>query len=217
MAARAADFFRQRNIPYVATREPGGTRIGAAIRAILLPSRAEKVTPLTELLLYAADRAEHVREVILPALEAGKIVLSDRYMDATVAYQGYGRGNDLRFVQTLMTVVTAGVRPDLTLLLDLDVTTAEQRLHRRDSRSENWLDRESLDFHERVRRGYLEIARSEPDRVVVIDASGSVEHTAERVIEVISQRLEQWRSATSASGGPSPETPPARMNTEAPV
>lgn len=195
MAARAADFLRQQNIPYVTTREPGGTRIGAAIRTILLPARAEKVSPLTELLLYAADRAEHVREVILPALEAGKIVLSDRYMDATVAYQGYGRGNDLGFVRTLMRVVTAGVCPDLTLLLDLDVTAAERRLKERGGRGENWLDRESHDFHERVRRGYLEIARSEPDRVVIIDASGSVEHTAERVIEVISQRLQQWSYA----------------------
>ena len=195
MAARAADFFRQQNIPYVTTREPGGTRIGAAIRTILLPSTAEKVTPLTELLLYAADRAEHVREVILPALEAGLIVLSDRYMDATLAYQGYGRGNDLGFVRTLTHVVTAGVRPDLTLLLDLDVSVAAERLQQRGRRGENWLDRQCHDFHERVRQGYLEIARSEPDRVVVIDASGSVEHTAERVIEVISQRLREWSYA----------------------
>lgn len=202
MAARAADFLRQHNIPCVTTREPGGTRLGTAIRAILLPSTAEKLTPLTELLLYAADRAEHVREVILPALEAGKIVLSDRYVDATVAYQGYGRGNDLEFVRTLMTVVTAGVRPDLTLLLDLDVTAAERRLHERGGRGENWLDRESHDFHERVRRGYLEIARLEPDRVVVIDASGSVEDTAERVIEVISERLQEWSYTGRSEGNP---------------
>lgn len=208
MAARAADFLRQHNIPCVTTREPGGTRLGAAIRAILLPSTAEKkVTPLTELLLYAADRAEHVREVILPALEAGKIVLSDRYMDATIAYQGYGRGNDLEFVRALMTVVTAGVRPDLTLLLDLDVATAERRLHERGGRGANWLDRESHDFHERVRRGYLEIARLEPDRVVVIDASGSVEHTAARVIEVIRERLQGWSYARRNEENPPDDDP----------
>ncbi len=206
MVARAEEFFRRRAVELVVTREPGGTPLGRAIRRLLLASPAERMEPLVELLLYAADRAQHVREVILPALNEGKIVLSDRYMDATVAYQGYGRGNDLSFVRHLMEIVTAGVRPDLTLLLDLDVETAQKRLRGRPPTkpegSSNRLDRETSEFHERVRQGYLEIARSEPDRVVVIDARGSIAHTATEVIAVLVGRLKRWRQEDASCPSP---------------
>lgn len=185
-----------RGIPCLATREPGGTAIGKRIRAVLLDVPAETdaaVEPLTELLLYAADRAQHVRQLIQPALAAGMVVLSDRYADATIAYQGYGRGFDLPMVEQLMELATGGLQPDATLLFDLEVRLGLSRVHgrglaqttgRRQSAASvapeqpdqpDRLDLEPLEFHERVRRGYHLLAAREPERFHIIPAAGSIE------------------------------------------
>jgi dTMP kinase len=179
-------------VAVVSTRQPGGTALGRMIRAALLDPAHGHVEPLAELLLYAADRAQHVREFVLPSLEAGRIVLSDRYADATVAYQGYGRRFDLKLIAGLNDLATGGLKPDLTLLFDLDVTTGLSRVQRRgnDTAVEaqaDRLDREPSEFHERVRRGYLEIAAREPERFRIIPAAGSIEEVSDLVSAAVSE------------------------------
>ena len=140
--------------------------------------------PVTELLLYNASRSQHVHEVILPALSAGKVVLTDRFSDSTLAYQGFGRGIDMKIIGTLDAIATDGLKPDLTILLDIDAETGLMR-----NRGANKVDRlelEDIEFHKKVRAGYHELARREPDRIKLIDASGSVEEILQRVIEVVS-------------------------------
>lgn len=168
-----ADHLRRRKIPVVHTREPGGTSIAESVRRVLLHPQSH-IAPLTELLLYEAARAQHLAEIILPALRMGRIVICERYTDATVAYQGYGRGLNLRHIRILNEIATEKVRPDLTFLLDVPVsrglTTARglsKRLSRRASRTRGGdrMEREPSSFHERVRRGYLVLARQEPRRI----------------------------------------------------
>ena len=178
----------------VSTREPGGTELGKKIRSALLDGGKDSVEPLAELLLYAADRAQHTRQVIMPALAAGKVVLSDRFYDATTVYQGYARGFDLELVNQLNELATGGLKPDLTLLFDLDVETGLKRTRRRGYQSgeaaarPDRLDQEPVEFHERVRKAYLEIAAREPQRFRVIPAVGPVEETFELMIREV-QRL----------------------------
>jgi dTMP kinase len=178
----------------VSTREPGGTELGKKIRSALLDGGKGSVEPLAELLLYAADRAQHTRQVIMPALAAGKVVLSDRFYDATTVYQGYARGFDLELVNQLNELATGGLKPDLTLLFDLDVETGLKRTRRRGYQSgeaaarPDRLDQEPVEFHERVRKAYLEIAAREPQRFRVIPAAGPVEETFELMIREV-QRL----------------------------
>jgi dTMP kinase len=175
------------------TREPGGTELGKLIRAALLNVSHHKVDPLSELLLYAADRAQHVREIVVPHLAAGTLVLSDRFYDATTAYQGYGRGFDLALIKRLNELATNGLKPDLTLLFDINVATGLGRIARRGSESHNniieaqadRLDQEPLEFHERVRQGYLELAQKEPERFRIIPASGSIEAVRPLVMEAL--------------------------------
>lgn len=182
-------YLRQRQIPVLVTREPGGTMIGHEIRQVLLKVSHRLMVPQTELLLYAADRAQHVYERILPALQEGRVVLCDRYTDATRAYQGYGRGLDLSWIEVLMEFATGGLKPDLTILLDLDVAQAQQRLRdrlERSARSEHdRLDAEALEFHQRVRQAYLELARREPERIKVVSAAGTVEETCQAAVEFV--------------------------------
>ena len=162
------------------TREPGGTPIGDEVRKILLDPVHTALDPKAELLLYAASRAQHIREIILPALEAGRIVLCDRFSDATLAYQGHGRGLDREMIRSLDHVATGGLRPDLTLLLDIETATGLSRARGRNSSSgldaEARFENEALSFHERVRKGYLLLAKEEPERFQVIDASLSPEN-----------------------------------------
>ncbi len=181
-----------RNTPFVSTREPGGTDLGKTIRAALLNVSRQKVEPLAELLLYSADRAQHVREVILPNLEAGTLVLSDRFYDATVAYQGAGRGFDLSLIKQLNDLATGGLKPDITLLFDLEVKTGMERIHWRgeaeakgDEAEADRLDLEPTDFHENVRKAYLELAAAEPERFKVINATGSIETVRPMVLEAL--------------------------------
>jgi dTMP kinase len=180
------NFLRERGCTPLLTREPGGTTLGLRLRAALLDAN-EEVDPLTELLVFAADRAQHVRRVLRPALEKGDVVISDRYADATVAYQGAGRGFDPSLITQIVTLATDGLVPDLTLLFDVSVNESTDRTTRR-SNARNQLDRidiEHSDFHQRVRKAYLQIAEAEPNRVKVIDTSGPVERTQERVREVL--------------------------------
>ncbi len=166
----------------VTTLEPGGTPLGRRIREAFLET-SEEVAPLAELLLFAADRAQHVNHLIRPSLAAGKIVVSDRYADATAAYQGAGRGFDRKTVETVIELATGGLRPDLTLFFDIPIEQAIARASGRpdEETKKNRMDGETADFYLRVREAYLEIARNEPGRVRVIDGTGTVDEVRLRV------------------------------------
>ncbi len=165
-----AEFIRQRGFEVVTTREPGGTAIGDQIRQVIMRMDNTMMNPRTEILLFCAARAQIVAEVIRPNLEKGIVVISDRYADSTLAYQGYGHGLDLNVLKQILAFATSGLTPDLTLLLDVDV---EEGLNRRTSGGGEWnrLDAMRLEFHQRVRAGYHEMAKAEPNRWKVIDAS----------------------------------------------
>jgi dTMP kinase len=185
-------YLTERGVVVVSTREPGGTELGRKVRSALLDGGAGSVEPLAELLLYAADRAQHVRRVILPALSLGKVVLSDRFYDATTVYQGYARGFDLELINQLNELATGGLKPDLTLLFDLDVETGLRRTMRRGDGTgvtaarPDRLDQEPVEFHERVRQAYLDIAAREPERFRVIPSAGPVEVTFELMVRAVS-------------------------------
>lgn len=182
---------RARNLEVVTTREPGGTTLGQKLRAALLDVQ-EQVDPLAELLVFAADRAHHVRTLLLPSLAASKIVLSDRYADATVAYQGSGRGFPPELISEIVQLATDGLTPDLTLLFDLSVPESTVRTRKRfEAKHGDRLDSEDATFHERVRAAYLEIAKTNPDRVRLIDARGSVQETHGLVMKIVIPFLEQ--------------------------
>jgi dTMP kinase len=178
---------RREGVAVTVTREPGGTQTGDAIRELVLHADVA-IDPLVEFLLYSASRAQHVREVIRPALERGEVVLSDRFAGASVAYQGYGRGLDLDFVGDLNRRATDGLRPDLTVLLDLDPAEGLRRVAGRGA--EDRLEREDLSFHQRVREGFLAQARNDPSWLLV-DASGPADAIAEAVWKAASERC-RW-------------------------
>ncbi len=180
-----ASELRVRGVTVVTTREPGGTPLGQRLRAALLDVQ-EQVDPLAELLVFAADRAQHVRKHLRPLLEANQVVLSDRFSDATVAYQGAGRGFDPKVIEEIVQLATDGLRPGLTLLFDLSVAEAAVRTRRRvESKHTDRLDIEDAEFHTRVRNAYLEIAKAEPARIKVIDARGSVQETHQAVMNIV--------------------------------
>jgi dTMP kinase len=180
-----ASELRVRGLDLLTTREPGGTTLGQKLRAALLDVQ-EQVDPLAELLVFAADRAQHVRTVLVPALKANQVILSDRYADATVAYQGYGRGFKPELIQEIVQLATDGLMPDLTLLFDLSVAESAVRTRRRvESKHNDRLDIEDVEFHTRVRDAYLEIAKAEPERIRVIDARGSAQETHEAVMDIV--------------------------------
>ena len=183
------NFLRANGCDALLTREPGGTTVGLRLRAALLDDTLGEVDPLTELLVFAADRAQHVRRVVRPALAEGRVVISDRYADATVAYQGAGRGFSPELITQIVDLATEGLKPDLTLLFDVSIAESTYRTTRRStsksSSTRDRLDIENADFHTRVRDAYLQIALAEPDRVKLIDSSGPVEKTQARVKEVI--------------------------------
>jgi dTMP kinase len=168
------------------TREPGGTPVGIRLRAALLDAQ-EEVDPLTELLVFAADRAQHVRRVLRPALDAGQVIFSDRYADATAAYQGAGRGFSPELIAEIIELATEGLKPDLTLLFDLSVEDSTARTRRRTNGKQQGdrLDGEAAEFHECVRAAYLQIARDEPERVRIVETNQPVEATHEQVKEII--------------------------------
>lgn len=163
-----AAWLEQQGLAVVQTREPGGTRLGQAIRGLLLHQDA--MCAEAEYLLYSADRAEHMQTLIRPALLQGQVVLCDRWLDSSLAYQGYGRGLDLGWLRSVAQGATRGVKPHKTFLFDLPPEVGLQRFEGRDR-----LEREPLEFHRRVREGYLELARAEPKRFVVLDATLTLE------------------------------------------
>ncbi|HEX6280014.1 MAG TPA: dTMP kinase [Pyrinomonadaceae bacterium] len=181
-----AGYLRQRSIDILTTQEPGGTPLGRRLREAFLETE-ETVAPIAELLLFAADRAQHVELLIKPSLAQGRIVISDRYADATFAYQGAGRGFDEGMVNEVIALATGGLKPDLTLFFDISVETAIRRMseHQGDGRVQNRMDLEAADFYERVRASYLGIAEREPQRFRILDAEGSVDEIHKEVIDLI--------------------------------
>lgn len=172
-------------IPHVITRDPGGTPLGKQIRRILL-NPENPVQPMAELLLYQADRAQHVAEVIKPALEEGKLVICDRYIDSTIAYQGYGRGIDFALIDELNQIATGGLSPELTILFDIESSDGLARLH---PGGHDRLEREAIEFHLKVRKGYLELAERNPERWKVLDASKPLSVAQTELRRIILDRL----------------------------
>jgi dTMP kinase len=183
-----AEYLRGQGRTVVTTREPGGTSIGDQVRSVLTNVQNTAMHPRTEILLFLAARAQHVEELIRPALSRGEIVICDRYADSTLAYQGYGHGIDLDLLRRLLDFSTGGLQPDLTLLLDVDAETGLQR--RRVGGDWNRLDAYSLAFHQRVRQGYLKLAAESPKRWVVIDASRCAADVQTDLCRVSRQRLD---------------------------
>ncbi|KYH33811.1 dTMP kinase [Neomoorella mulderi] len=181
-------FLSRRGFTVECTREPGGTPLAEAIRQLLLEPRYGPIDARAEILLYAAARAQHVAERIRPALAAGKIVLCDRFTDSSIAYQGYGRRLGIELVRQVNNLATGGLLPDLTLLIDVPVELGLARL--RGKGPADRLEGEDLDFHRRVRRGYLELRRLEPQRVRLIDGTGSPDAVWSQIEKVVEPWLE---------------------------
>jgi dTMP kinase len=182
------EWLRDQGYDALLTREPGGTGIGDQIRGVLHDASNRAMSPGTEFLLYSASRAQHVSQLILPSLEAGKIVISDRFADSSLAYQGYGRGLDLEVLHTITVFATRGLKPDLTLYFDI---APGEGLQRRLLSGEEWnrMDSEALAFHQRVRAGYWELIDAEPARWEVIEANRPVEEVQVDVRAAVSDRL----------------------------
>lgn len=177
-------------------REPGGTPIGERLRALLLDPRNHEMDPRTEMLLFAASRAQLVAEVIVPALGRGALVLCDRYVDASLAYQGVGRGVGMEVVRAVNAVATGGLLPDLTLLLDIDAAAGVRRARAASERTigggegvGDRIEREAVDFHARVREGFLSLARNEPHRIRVVDANGPVTAVQQEIRKTVDEFL----------------------------
>ena len=189
----------------VVTREPGGTQLGLGLRELLLNARVRngganattneemkfyQPEPLTELLLYASDRAQHVEEVLKPQLAAGAIILCDRYINSTIAYQGYGRGFSLDLIDQLNFIATGGLKSDLTLWLDVDVEVGLERTKTRGVVDR--IEQAGLEFHERVQQGYTQLAKAQPQQIVRVDANLSEAAVQEQIQRILVQRLTEW-------------------------
>jgi dTMP kinase len=188
------EYLKGQGCEVILTREPGGTRIGEVIRSLVLDSKYDEMAPLTELLLMAASRSQHVLEKIGPGLKEGKVVICSRFFDATIAYQGCGRGFDMDLLKRINRIATGGLAPDLTLLIDIDVTTGLRRAFGVDkaeakSGAGDRLESEDIGFHERVRQGYLDLARKGAGRVKVIDGSGTVDEVSAAIRRVVAPLL----------------------------
>jgi dTMP kinase len=181
---------RVKGFDVLTTLEPGGTPLGRRLREAFLETE-ESVAPIAELLLFAADRAQHVEFLVKPALAEGKIVISDRYADATAAYQGAGRGFDEKIINQVIKIATGGLKPDLTVFFDIPIEKAILRTNSRtaDETIKNRMDSETADFYERVRNAYLKIAEREPKRFRIIEASSSIEDIHKKVSEIITKFL----------------------------
>jgi dTMP kinase len=185
--------------PVITTREPGGTPIGDQIRHVLMRMENKELQPRTEILLFLAARAQLVEQVIKPALLDGKIILCDRYGDSTLAYQGYGHGLDLEQLRQMLDFATDHLKPDLTILLDLDVKTGLMRKKAEDEW--NRLDAYEALFHERVREGYLQLAREEPERWRIVDASRTIDAVQEDLFRIILDAIENQKMTDQPTKG----------------
>ncbi|MGC2061563.1 MAG: dTMP kinase [Thermodesulfovibrionales bacterium] len=186
-----AQHLRQKGLAVTETAEPGGTQISLKIREILLSIDSREMRPVTELLLYNAARVQHLEEVILPALRRGDIVITDRFSDSTFAYQGYGRDLDLELIASLDRIATNGLRPALTILLDIDVETGLRR-NRAIGKTDR-LELEEISFHEKVRRGFINLAAKESDRITLVDCSGSIGEVHQKTAGIVTDFLETDR------------------------
>jgi dTMP kinase len=176
------------NIPVLLTREPGGTELGKDLRALLLEKSPSKpVEEVTELLLYAADRAQHIQEELKPNLATGKFILCDRYTDSTIAYQGYGRGLDMSLISNLNQIATGGLTSDITIWLDVDVEVGLSR--KRGQAKLDRIEQETMDFHRRVQQGYTKLAASNSSRIVRIDGNNSQDIVQKNIQDILQQRL----------------------------
>ena len=198
---RLAKSLRGLGYDCLCTREPGGTELGQTLRSLLLHSMEHDPAPTTQLLLYAADRAEHVAKVIRPALQRGQFVLCDRFIDSTLAYQGYGQQLDLELIHQLNQIATQGITPDLTLWLNLPVdqglTRAQQRSTAQADPTDpetqiNRMEAEEIAFHQRLYQGFQKLAHGDPERIQPIEAQGSVEEVAERIWQGVAEHLSRW-------------------------
>ncbi len=195
--ARLEQLVRATGRNVVVTKEPGGTQLGNRIRAILLDPQEEGMDPVAELFLYLASRRQHVVELIRPSLERGAVVICDRFTDATLAYQGFGRMLELDRLRQVNDWATDGIRPDLTVILDIPESTGLERARARnaaeDLHRESRLEGEDLRFHRRVREGYLALAESDPDRYIVVDASGDLDAVFQRLVAAVNERAGRLR------------------------
>jgi dTMP kinase len=189
-----ADFLKSTGLKFVMTREPGGTEIGMKIRRILLDPKNHNLTPKAELFLYAADRTQHIEQLILPALNEGKIVVTDRFVDSTTVYQGYARGIDFELVEKINELVLNGLKPDVTILLDISPSVGLARV--RDQlqfgervESESRFEQEELVFHEKIRQGFLTLAQKETNRFHVINANRDPDEVTKDVIRILKTAL----------------------------
>ncbi len=193
---------KERGTSVLCTREPGGTQLGEEIRDLVLNPTHEEISPIVELFLMEAARGQHVTTRIIPALKKGRVVLCDRFADSTLVYQGDGRGLDWKMIEEMNQVAAQGLQPDLTILLDLDVATSLERTAQRSGRGPSSghpsqahggasrFDLEEVDFHERVREGFLKIAKNDPDRVRVVSSAGTPKEVHERIWRALEKTLE---------------------------
>ncbi|KPL00504.1 MAG: hypothetical protein AMJ91_04465 [candidate division Zixibacteria bacterium SM23_73_3] len=187
-ARRLGSYLRRNGYEVLVVREPGGDRIAERIRRILLSRKNSEMTALTELLLYEAARSQLTQRVILPALKEGKVVICDRYSDSSLAYQGYGRGLSKKMIKSLNNISTFGLSPDLTILLDVSVKTFFKR-RKKEKIERDRLEKERLEFHQRIREGYLTIARQNRKRIKVVDGTENIYKTWQKVRRVVDSFL----------------------------
>ncbi|MGB3758650.1 MAG: dTMP kinase [Rivularia sp. (in: cyanobacteria)] len=194
------EWLQSLSIPVVTTREPGGTQLGLHLRSLLLESTENKaISATTELLLYAADRSQHVEQELLPNLEAGKIILCDRYIDSTIAYQGYGRNLDINLIHQLNSIATSGLKSDLTLWLDLDVEQGMARKRKSGEKADR-IEQEKIEFHRRVQKGYFEQAVLSPERNFRIEAGLNKEEVQKQIQQILIPKFQEWGIADWALG-----------------
>ncbi|MGB7440641.1 MAG: dTMP kinase [Coleofasciculaceae cyanobacterium] len=179
-----------KKVPLMVTKEPGGTSLGMKLRQLLLSANSSSIQDRTELILYAADRTQHVEEFLKPQLAQGAIVLCDRYTDSTIAYQGYGRGLDLTLIEQLNQIATGGLDSDLTLWLDVEVETGLKRMQKRGSADR--IEQADLAFHQRVQQGFRSLHQQNPDRIAQVDADRSEAEVQASIQEILQQRFKAW-------------------------
>jgi dTMP kinase len=192
-ARRLASYLRRKGYPVVLLREPGGNPVAEKIRKVLLSRKNSGMTALTELLLYEAARSQLTETVILPALKRGQVVVCDRYADSSLAYQGYGRGLSIKMIDQLNRTATFGLWPDLTIILDVPVSVSVERT-RLQGRKKDRLEGEKLGFHRRIRQGFLKIAKTNRRRIQVVDGTGDILQTWQKVKKVVDGFLQKYKS-----------------------
>ncbi|MBI5044171.1 MAG: dTMP kinase [Nitrospirae bacterium] len=183
-----SDYLKKEGFSVLKTREPGGTRIGEKIRDILLNPDNKKMAKETEILLYGASRTQHIEEIIKPALKSGKIVLCDRYTDSTLAYQGFGRNMGISFIKRACRLSLGTIQPDLTILLDLDVKAGLDRIKNRKGGNDR-IEKEKIAFHNRVRKGYLKLAKASRERIKIVKADKEIDEIQKEIKDIVIRKL----------------------------